>query len=371
MRARDAHEPIAIVGMAAASRAARTTRTRSGSCCATACDAIARGAARIAGTSTPTTTPTRTRPGRCTRAAAASSTASTGSTRTSSASRRARRASMDPQQRLLLEVRWEALEARRPSRRTRCAGTPHRRVRRHQQRPTTRSCCDAATRRRIDAYIGDRQRRSASRRAGSRTCSACRARAWRSTPPARRRSSRCTWPARACAAASATLALAGGVNVMLAPDADDRVCRGRACWRADGRCKTFDAAADGYVRGEGCGVVVLKRLSRRASRTAIAILAVIRGSAVNQDGRSSGLTVPNGPAQQAVIREALAQRGRRAARGRLRRGARHRHVARRSDRGARARRGARRKRPAGSAAARRIGQDQHRPPRSRRPASPG
>ena len=64
----------------------------------------------------------------------------------------------------------------------------------------------------------------------------------------------------------------------------------------DGRCKTFDAAADGYVRGEGCGVVVLKRLSD-ARADGDRILALIRGSAVNQDGRSSGLTAPNGLAQ--------------------------------------------------------------------------
>ena len=103
------------------------------------------------------------------------------------------------------------------------------------------------------------------------------------------------------------LALAGGVNLMLAPDVTVYFSRSRAM-SPDGRCKTFDAAADGYVRGEGCGVVVLKRLSD-AQADGDRVLAVIRGSAVNQDGRSNGLTAPNGPAQQAVIRRALAQGG--------------------------------------------------------------
>ncbi|MDD0148534.1 polyketide synthase, partial [Shigella flexneri] len=70
------------------------------------------------------------------------------------------------------------------------------------------------------------------------------------------------------------------------------------------RCKTFDVAADGYVRGDGCGVVVLKTLSR-ALADGDPVLALIRGSAINQDGRSNGLTAPNGRAQEAVIRRAL------------------------------------------------------------------
>ena len=77
---------------------------------------------------------------------------------------------------------------------------------------------------------------------------------------------------------------------------------------ADGRCKTFDAEADGYVRGEGCGIVVLKRLAD-AEADGDRIWGVIRGTAVNQDGASAGLTVPNGPAQERVIAEALARAG--------------------------------------------------------------
>ncbi|HLO30244.1 MAG TPA: amino acid adenylation domain-containing protein [Anaerolineales bacterium] len=100
------------------------------------------------------------------------------------------------------------------------------------------------------------------------------------------------------------LALVGGVNLILTPELTITFSQARML-SPDGRCKTFDASADGYVRGEGCGVVVLKRLSD-ALRAGDHILALIRGSAVNQDGRSNGLTAPNGLAQQDVIRQALA-----------------------------------------------------------------
>jgi acyl transferase domain-containing protein/acyl carrier protein len=102
----------------------------------------------------------------------------------------------------------------------------------------------------------------------------------------------------------AALALAGGVNVMLGPDGWILTSRARMA-SPTGRCHTFDAGADGYVRGEGCAVVVLKRLAD-AERDGDRVLALVRGSALNQDGRSSGLTAPNGTAQEAVIRAALA-----------------------------------------------------------------
>ncbi len=107
--------------------------------------------------------------------------------------------------------------------------------------------------------------------------------------------------------ADCDLALAGGVNAILTPEATIYFSRGRFM-APDGRCKTFDARGDGYVRGEGCGMVVLKRLGD-AERGGDRILAVVRGGAVNQDGASSGLTVPNGPAQERVIGQALARAG--------------------------------------------------------------
>ncbi len=112
---------------------------------------------------------------------------------------------------------------------------------------------------------------------------------------------------QALRAGECRMALAGGANLMLSADLFIAFSHSRML-APDGRCKTFDAAADGFARGEGAGVVVLKRLAD-AQADGDRILAVIRGSAVNQDGPSSGLTAPNGPAQEAVIREALARAG--------------------------------------------------------------
>ncbi|WP_156820293.1 type I polyketide synthase [Synechococcus sp. PCC 7336] len=103
------------------------------------------------------------------------------------------------------------------------------------------------------------------------------------------------------------LALAGGVNVLLQPEGHINFAKANML-AADGRCKTFDAAANGFSRSEGCGTIVLKRLSD-ATADGDRILALIRGSAINQDGRSSSLTAPNGPSQQAVIRQALRSGG--------------------------------------------------------------
>jgi acyl transferase domain-containing protein len=103
------------------------------------------------------------------------------------------------------------------------------------------------------------------------------------------------------------LAVVGGVHLMLSPAGSLFLSRARAL-APDGRCKTFDARADGYVRGEGCGVVVLKRLSDAVADND-RILALIRGSAINHDGPSSGFTVPNAQAQQTVIKAALAAGG--------------------------------------------------------------
>ena len=104
-----------------------------------------------------------------------------------------------------------------------------------------------------------------------------------------------------------TLALAGGVNLILSPEIAANFTKA-GFLAPDGRCKTFDARADGYVRGEGAGVVVLKPLAR-ALADGDPIYAVIRGGAVNQDGRTNGLTAPNPQAQEAVLRDAYRRAG--------------------------------------------------------------
>ncbi|HZC93007.1 MAG TPA: beta-ketoacyl synthase N-terminal-like domain-containing protein, partial [Mycobacterium sp.] len=104
-----------------------------------------------------------------------------------------------------------------------------------------------------------------------------------------------------------TLALAGGVNVILSPALGVNFSKA-SLMAADGRCKTFDAAADGYVRGEGAGIVVLKPLSQ-ALTEGDQIYAVLRGSATNHDGRTNGLTAPSRQAQEAVLTAAYRHAG--------------------------------------------------------------
>jgi myxalamid-type polyketide synthase MxaE and MxaD len=209
-------------------------------------------------------------------------------------------ASMDPQQRLLLEVAWEALER---------AG---------QTQALTRSSTGVFVGIGMNDYSqvqlrsGDPSRIDPYTAAGNFLCFA----AGRISfllglqGPCLALDTACSSSLVAIHLACQSLragecetALAGGVQLILSPEPTIAIARTRAL-APDGRCKTFDARADGFVRGEGCGIVVLKRLSD-AVAAADNILGVIRGSAVNHDGPSAGLTVPNGTAQENVIRQAL------------------------------------------------------------------
>ncbi len=109
---------------------------------------------------------------------------------------------------------------------------------------------------------------------------------------------------RALRSGECTRAIVAGVNLILSPDLQVGLTRMNAL-SPDGRCKSFDAAADGYGRGEGCVALVLEAESARPAR----VLAYVRGSAINHDGASNGLTAPNGAAQRAVIADALADAG--------------------------------------------------------------
>ncbi|HVU69240.1 MAG TPA: type I polyketide synthase [Ktedonobacteraceae bacterium] len=104
-----------------------------------------------------------------------------------------------------------------------------------------------------------------------------------------------------------SLALVGGVNAMIAPTMTIAESKG-GFLSPDGRCKTFDASANGYARGEGAGIVVIKPLAR-AQADGDAIYALIRGTAVTQDGHTTGITVPNGAAQEAAMRQAYQRAG--------------------------------------------------------------
>lgn len=108
---------------------------------------------------------------------------------------------------------------------------------------------------------------------------------------------------RSIRAGESTMALAGGVNLILSDTVNEYLDAGKLL-ASDGHCKTFDAAADGYVRGEGAGVLLLKS-KKQAILDGDTIYAVIKGSAIVQDGHSNGLLAPNGVSQQQVLRNAL------------------------------------------------------------------
>jgi phthiocerol/phenolphthiocerol synthesis type-I polyketide synthase B len=210
---------------------------------------------------------------------------------------------MDPQQRLLLEVAWEALEH---------AGIPPYSLRRSQTGVFAGACytdygylaaLDLAS---VDAWsnpggalsiIANRLSYFLDLRGPSVTVdTAC--------------SSSLVALHLACQSlriGDSDLALAAGVNLLLAPGVF-RAFDQTGALSPTGACHTFDADADGFVRGEGCGVVVLKRLSD-ALRDGDRLLVVVRGSAVNSDGRSNGMLAPNPAAQMAVLRAAYANAG--------------------------------------------------------------
>lgn len=211
---------------------------------------------------------------------------------------------MDPQQRLLLEVAWEALEVAglAPDRVSGSAtgvfigigGTDYSKI--HTQ--------DENYFRYIDAHVGTGNALSI---AANRLSYVLDLRG-----PSVALDSACSSSTFGIHTAVQSLrnrecdaALAGGVNLILSPETTIAFSKAHML-SPDGRCRPFDAAANGYVRGEGCALLVLKRLTD-ATRDGDHVLAIIRASAVNQDGRTSGITAPNGRSQQAVIRAALAQ----------------------------------------------------------------
>ncbi len=210
---------------------------------------------------------------------------------------------MDPQQRLLLEVAWEALEDANIPPRALAGRSDGFFVGSGNSDYDRLSCRDHAS---IHGYSG----------IGTSYCVAPSRIAYALDlhGPALAIDTGCSSSIDALALACQALragdcegALVGGVNVILTPEKTLTLAAARML-AADGRCKTFDARADGYVRGEGCAVVVLKRLSD-AVRAGDDVQAVVRGYAVNHDGLSNGLTAPNGTAQRALLARALDNAG--------------------------------------------------------------
>ncbi|MBY0585867.1 SDR family NAD(P)-dependent oxidoreductase [bacterium] len=215
-------------------------------------------------------------------------------------------ARMDPQQRMLLETTWEALEhAGLPSDRVAgsrtgvfvgIGGTDYSQLYRRFDNPTEY----------LDAYCGTGNALSI---AANRLSYIFDLRG-----PSLSVDTACSsalvaihYAAQSLRQRDCDMAIAGGVNAILTPEVTIAFSKARML-SPDGRCKTFDADANGYVRGEGCGVVIFKRLAD-AVRDGDPVLAILRSTAVNQDGKTTGITAPNGPAQKECVRTALEQAG--------------------------------------------------------------